>query len=394
VSAFDNSRETTWLSNEVYAPNGSEYIEIELLGGMKTPNQYTISPGMYGTALQSWKLECLNAEGNWVLLDQKLNQTLANYETREITFDNNTPSSKFRLTVTKSGSVYASVSNFNLFEYTPPTKTLIDSATVKGVMLSGLFIKVHDQNISKGNYIRAIDMVEVNVDQTKDFDYLSASGASTIFDAYVSPYGSDTSGNGSYSLPYKTVTKAVAVGARVVGLLPGIYDELDYGALNRDSTTTVHNLFPNNISTFNQTPDYKLSGKMDWNDGLEYFYNTTNIKNALYISSVYGKDSAIIVTRQGGTERDYPIFSSMPNTILANVTFVRYKTTRTLNYTNAWAKNSSGVLFHNVRFVVENLYTFAYNSTNVVLHSCTIEPDNKLTITLQGNYSGSHVIVN
>ncbi len=390
ISAFDNNRETTWLSGEVYSTTGSEYIEVELLSGLKTPNQYTISPGMYGIALQSWKLECMNSDGGWVLLDQQLDQTLTNYETREIPFTNTTPSSKFRVTVLKSGSAYASIGNFNLFEYTPQSKELIDSAIGHSTPLKQLFVKVHEQQILKGNYLRAIDVIDYNIDQTRTIDYITNSS----FDAYVSPYGSDVSGNGTIDSPYKTITKAVAVGARVVGLLPGIYDELDYGALAADAYTTVHNLFPSNISTFNQSSDYKLSNKILWNDGLEYFYSTSGVKKALYVSSVYGKDSVVVVTRQGTNGRDYPIMANTPNTIIANVTIVRYKTTRTENYSNALSRSSSSSMFYNVRFVIENLYSLVYVSTAMIYHSCTFEPDNKLTITLQGNYSGSHVIVN
>lgn len=394
ISAFDGKRESYWMSGSgTFNPNGSEYLEIELLTGARTPNQYTINPGTQAPSLQSWRVQCLDSQGNWVTLDERLNQTLTNNTSLYFSFTNTIASTKFRLVILK-GSTYGAIGNFNLFEYITPSQAninaAIDAANKRGTNISQLFVKVSDRNLLKGNYLSSLDTSPTNINQTVDCAYLRPNVA---FDAYVSPYGSDTTGVGSISSPFKTVTKAVAAGYRVIGLLPGVYDEKDYGVTICDSYSAVHSLFPTNVATFNQAPDYKTSGRLEWNAALDYFYTTAGIKNALYISSVWGKESVIIVTRQGGTSRDYPIFGSIPNTILANVTMVRLPTTRTDTYSVALARLSSNVMMANVRFVIDGNYSYAYNSYNVVLHSCTIEAGNTVNMTQVSDYFGTHTIV-
>jgi len=130
------------------------------------------------------------------------------------------------------------------------------------------------------------------------------------FDVFLSPDGNDISGNGTYDNPWKTFLN-VPRNCRV-GLLPGTYDTLNYGATSYNGAST-HGLFKTNdlnngfINSVYSNNQLDLGHQTDDVDYITAF--GTNLVTE--ISPVEGKGSVILdwdLSINSGTHRDKPFF--------------------------------------------------------------------------------------
>lgn len=386
--AFDRSESYGWLSNESYVGgNGNQWVEIDFSNRVdllsQPVNQYSIGVKNYPNSLKSWTVEGTLDGTTWVVLDTRLNQTWIADEIRTYSFENSVSYKKYKVTVTKTNNVvYAGIGELQFYS----TVAFNNNFTFSNTILRAVYIEKHNSNINKSS-----------ITNINNFSYsdngidIGLYNYATQFDAYVSPFGSDTIGTGTISNPFKTINHALNSGFSVIGLLPGVYTETEYGSRVADSYTTVHNLFPSDVDYSNRI-EFKQSQKIKFTPQLEYFYTTTGIKTGVYVSSVFGKETVVIENNDGQNVRDYPILFNVNNMIIDNVTFYRKNTTRSANYSLALFNYTDNCMIANCDLFFSWKWSLFYGANKCVIHSCNYEKDWTLEYNKLASYSQSNCV--
>lgn len=371
--AFDRSESYGWFSNESYVGgNGNQWVEIDFSNRedlyTQPVNQYSIGVGGFPNCLKSWTVEGTLDGTTWVVLDTRVNQTWVSGEIRTYSFENSVAYKKYKVTVTQTNNVvYAGIGELQFYS----TVDFNNNFTFNNIILRAVYIEKHNSNINKSS-ITNID----NFPYSDNGTDIGLYNYSTQFDAYVSPFGSDITGTGTISNPFKTVNHALNSGFSVIGLLPGVYTETKYGSrLSTGYTnTSVHNLFPSDVDYSNRI-EFKQSQKIKFTPQLEYFYTTTGIKTGVYVSSVFGKETVVIENDDGQNVRDYPILCNVNNMIIDNVTFYRKNSNKSYGYQSSLFKKTNNCMISNCDLFFSWNWSLFYYTNKCVVHSCIYNKD-------------------
>lgn len=206
------------------------------------------------------------------------------------------------------------------------------------------------------------------------------------FDVYISPDGNDTTGNGAYYNPWKTLRNCQR--GQLIGLLPGTYSDAASGygqALNIGGYYTLHGLFYNAFSTPDYTrPNSKYVIPANLRNGVTGFSGRTG--ESIFISAV--EPGTVTIAMGNTSSRDYPFYQGNAgfhyDIVFANIN-VQASRGKSTNHACSYSRWLQFVLFVNMEFRETGNYSLQYHndSSNPVGYvNCTF------TGGRQSNYSG------
>lgn len=218
------------------------------------------------------------------------------------------------------------------------------------------------------------------------------------FDYYVSPTGSDLTGDGSSQSPWATF-KLVPQNSKV-GMLPGTYDNVQYPNTHMrvfdiySSFASLHGLFATVASegfTFIlNSGDNAINGigtNVTTDETFLATYSSSLIEMpVMSIHPVEGKGSVIIKHNADSDRRDNPLVEAS-NCLFEDIVF-EYVSSSAINYECALTRSSAKLGFKNCDFNITGSYSLTYVS-EALFDTCTFVGGTRL-----GNYSGTEYVIN
>ena len=192
------------------------------------------------------------------------------------------------------------------------------------------------------------------------------------FDYYVSPDGSDITGDGTIENPWLTLKKCKIYSK--VGLLPGVYDDRisAYQATVLNEYASVHGLFKGMFTEPLDPLEYPDILMPEPIKSLDSSWST-KLNNTSYftvIAAVYGPNTVTI--KMGTTaQRDYSIINDLSGNLRLIVRDITVEADRKKvnNYSASWARNNQNhLLFLNCVFKEATGYSLSYANTNAILY--------------------------
>ena len=195
---------------------------------------------------------------------------------------------------------------------------------------------------------------------------LETSNSNFSFDYYIAPYGNDTTGDGSYGNPFRTL-KMCPVNSKI-GLLPGVYSDRTgtepkhYGYnRNGDGSVGCINLMSNMGSNPKGLPqkNYKLHSKFLTINGFSGRTGNYTLIGAVEPGTV------IIEMGLAPNVRDYPFstsyYNNMSNMVFSDI-IINASRGKTTNYSSSWSVWTEFTIFLNCQFNETGYYSLQYHN--------------------------------
>ncbi len=222
------------------------------------------------------------------------------------------------------------------------------------------------------------------------------SSGNSNFDVYISPMGSDETGDGTYEKPWYTF-KHIPNNA-LVGLLPGIYDTADYGMVFNSTWVNYHGLFATPGSTVGSGINNSVRESNNGNllrtiDEPDYI-NAHGIQVGSTFAATDGPGTVLIKYKNTGSARDCPLFAGY-NFLFQDIDFEYDVSPKNTNYQVSLVRVSPNVMVTNGEINVTGYFSLNYHNGGTA-GDAVIYKDIHFTgsRTLLANYSGHRTLIN